>query len=739
MERLSLLLPQELLHSAALYIQNNSFRSRQYLICYFIWYIIFIIDALQHYPTVLLSMQSDRSAVALQRQDGRVSSSPALSTPPDSPVSFTHPQHHGSLGKNPRPLPDGVDFSHDLSPSQQRLAPASNTAASANALTITENNNYNKFNLNTNNKSTTASVKKPRKKREQPAADANVEDRPKEKKARKPREPRNQQNQHRDALAQKDPAQKTMVPTQNGGEITLSSNNVASNSYPHTTSAVARTSPETLRPASSGQHFDPVRSVSIEAGSSASKAMNSTSPAPAVRSPPARTGSTASATASIHSLIDPFPALSSSSVATKSTLPSLSSNGARQPSTVGSNPLSPSRQSHAFGMLASASTSTSNTAMPKPATPQHSALSANGRMTPTKKVDAAVAPPSDAVPGPQDSMAMEIDTPATANTNAAMLPAKTPDAPSTHNGATPPSSKSNRQKEVSLPPLPGTSGTGLLNPASAPPNGAYAVNICLHFDLRGKESLTFSFAREVEKKYGRDALHPRRAAHRDRMARMAAATAALEKDSSVAGGSGSAQDGSDLSELDQDNDQEMEIDSNAEGGPMDGAANGNFDANSGLKTGRGSRRKRRPNKNEYNLDDDFIDDAELAWEEQAAVATGGFFVYSGPLVPEGEKPAVERYVGILIYSPWDHSYYNSSNFILYVIHITITTVIIYSSCHIFFFFFSIISLRCLPGYMAQSVKPRPAYTLSSIAILLSHLGSRLILWFLFRTRDDSTF
>ena len=42
--------------------------------------------------------------------------------------------------------------------------------------------------------------------------------------------------------------------------------------------------------------------------------------------------------------------------------------------------------------------------------------------------------------------------------------------------------------------------------------------------------------------------------------------------------------------------------------------------------------------------DDFIDDTELAWEEQAAVAKDGFFVYSGPLVVEGEKPNIERYV-----------------------------------------------------------------------------------------------
>ena len=46
----------------------------------------------------------------------------------------------------------------------------------------------------------------------------------------------------------------------------------------------------------------------------------------------------------------------------------------------------------------------------------------------------------------------------------------------------------------------------------------------------------------------------------------------------------------------------------------------------------------------YDKDDDFVDDTELAWEEQAAVSKDGFFVYSGLLVPEGEEAKVERYV-----------------------------------------------------------------------------------------------
>jgi hypothetical protein len=53
------------------------------------------------------------------------------------------------------------------------------------------------------------------------------------------------------------------------------------------------------------------------------------------------------------------------------------------------------------------------------------------------------------------------------------------------------------------------------------------------------------------------------------------------------------------------------------------------------------KKRRRRKVEDYDKEDDFIDDTELAWEEGAAVAKDGFFVYSGPLVPEGEKAQIE--------------------------------------------------------------------------------------------------
>lgn len=53
-------------------------------------------------------------------------------------------------------------------------------------------------------------------------------------------------------------------------------------------------------------------------------------------------------------------------------------------------------------------------------------------------------------------------------------------------------------------------------------------------------------------------------------------------------------------------------------------------------------KKRRMKEDDYDKSDEFVDDSDLLWEEQAAASVDGFFVYSGPLVPEGEKPTVER-------------------------------------------------------------------------------------------------
>lgn len=55
-------------------------------------------------------------------------------------------------------------------------------------------------------------------------------------------------------------------------------------------------------------------------------------------------------------------------------------------------------------------------------------------------------------------------------------------------------------------------------------------------------------------------------------------------------------------------------------------------------------KKKRKVQDLYDASDPFIDDSEQMWEEQAAATKDGFFVYSGPLVREGETAQIERYV-----------------------------------------------------------------------------------------------
>lgn len=58
-----------------------------------------------------------------------------------------------------------------------------------------------------------------------------------------------------------------------------------------------------------------------------------------------------------------------------------------------------------------------------------------------------------------------------------------------------------------------------------------------------------------------------------------------------------------------------------------------------------AKKKRRANYEDYDIADPFIDDDELEFLETTAASKDGFFVYSGPLVPEGEKPKIERLDG----------------------------------------------------------------------------------------------
>ncbi|KAK6856141.1 Histone promoter control protein 2 [Apiospora arundinis] len=150
-------------------------------------------------------------------------------------------------------------------------------------------------------------------------------------------------------------------------------------------------------------------------------------------------------------------------------------------------------------------------------------------------------------------------------------------------------------------------------------------SISLHIPLGGETNKYVNFMRLAEEQYGWDALHPRQAEQRARKARIAAASAALAQNDS-------SREGDEMS-VDESENEDSNVDMGGTSGPD--------------KPGEVKKRKKRHFKeDEYDKEDDFVDDSELLWEEQAAASRDGFFVYSGPLVPEVEKPEPGRGDGI---------------------------------------------------------------------------------------------
>ncbi|QIX00165.1 hypothetical protein AMS68_005682 [Peltaster fructicola] len=176
----------------------------------------------------------------------------------------------------------------------------------------------------------------------------------------------------------------------------------------------------------------------------------------------------------------------------------------------------------------------------------------------------------------------------------------------------------------SSPPAHKGTGSGLLSSSDlfgGPSTGdgieRKGVNIDIQIKLNPLGGNHINVAQEIIKKYGRDAINPRAAAHRERLLQVMAAANKIE--------------GASADDMSIDLMSDAGDDSNVEMGGMDDGSAADGD----------KPRKRRKKVEEYDLDDEFIDDTELAWQQQAAVAKDGFFVYSGPLVPEGEAARVE--------------------------------------------------------------------------------------------------
>ncbi|MCJ1299023.1 hypothetical protein MMC08_001814 [Hypocenomyce scalaris] len=383
-------------------------------------------------------------------------------------------------------------------------------------------------------------------------------------------------------------------------------NEAISSPTPH----LAFLGPGQQMPRSSGQNFDPVRSSTMEPPSVPHNPFS-----PPQASTPPRSANRASASPSIASLIDP----PTTSLLQSRPLFQESKLAHEYKAPIAVSPAIPYLSSpinlHAQPPPTSASTDDPTASIPN--NPNHAASDMD--------VDNDVA-------GPPTNKA-----PATTK--------KSTTGTSTGPSSSAPSPKPPRQDKT---PLPLPPGNGLLSSAlfGGPANDSTgpektAPTVILHVPLNGEINKYVNFARMAEERYGFNALHPRLAAQRERLARVAAAGAAIENANKQGGAStGSGMSGDEMS-VDLSDNEGGGGDSNVEMGGVGGADCGS-DLPGGEEVKKAAPKKRRMKEDEYDKGDPFVDDSELAWEEQAAASKDGFFVYSGPLVPEGEKPSVER-------------------------------------------------------------------------------------------------
>ncbi|KAG0647099.1 Histone promoter control 2 [Hyphodiscus hymeniophilus] len=340
----------------------------------------------------------------------------------------------------------------------------------------------------------------------------------------------------------------------------------------------------------SGQNYDPIRSINDPVRETVVSHHSYSNSQGSPNHPPP-TMNRASASPSISSLVDPpNQAMTSPSIATQSFFHQQQQARYRDDNRP-SVPPSPT-----FNRLAPSAIIETG---PKPST----------QYAPSPALQSTASSLPSVPPQPKTSMVNENGnskkTNGSANTSAAASPK--------------PFSKA-KDKDIfpAPPPLPGAMGAGLNDGTEF-----RAPTVFLNIPLQGETNKYINFTRLAEDRYGWDALHPRLAAQRDRLARVAAAGAALERN-------GSNRESGDEMSVSGDEDSNVE---------MGGMSDGRTGTDGGVKK---VVRKRKMKEDEYDKDDGFVDDTELLWEEQAAAANDGFFVYSGPLVPEVPKPVELR-------------------------------------------------------------------------------------------------
>lgn len=367
---------------------------------------------------------------------------------------------------------------------------------------------------------------------------------------------------------------------------------------------------------------------------------------------PSQMSNRASASPSISSLVDP-PVAQTVASPTPGHASFASQTRFQEPSSLPASPSQPARRDPppSLSNLAPKSAATVETKksappplMPQPP-PKASDASATAATTTTKAT--SMAPPT-TVPAPSKKIAA--------------VQAQTRKEKKASSSSSSPKMGSLKNALPDVPPLPGgstSSDRSILDFGKAAPGEELeAPSIVIHIPLNGESNKYINFMRLAEETYGWDALHPRQAADRERKARIAAASAALEKQQSRGDNAATGEDEDPASDDADSDDNDNADDSNVEMGGMGGAGGGHNAAalTSGAEGGpaaqdpeKPKRKRRNWREDEYDKMDGFVDDTDMLWEEQAAAVKDGFFVYSGPLVPEVPKPAA-TYVLFLLFA-----------------------------------------------------------------------------------------
>jgi hypothetical protein len=142
----------------------------------------------------------------------------------------------------------------------------------------------------------------------------------------------------------------------------------------------------------------------------------------------------------------------------------------------------------------------------------------------------------------------------------------------------------------------------------------------LHVPLNGSSNVYINFASLAEKTYGPEIFNSKRL-----LGPQGFASSFLNHDRI----------------LDTGSDSEAEDDDASEKEPEKGEVSAT-DTKTPVK-----RRRRQAGADKYDVEDPFIDDSEALMEQVAAASKDGFFVYSGPLIAEGERPKIDKYVSRL--------------------------------------------------------------------------------------------